>query len=484
MNPTGKASRTLLLVDDEPSNLYVLKQILQEDYHLLFARNGEKALELSREKQPDLVLLDVMMPEFSGYDVCRALKQDLKTANIPVVFISALSEINDELQGFAAGAVDYITKPVNPVLVKARVAAHLSVALGEKIGIPPLQITSHPGESNQFKEKKPNKYLGRYEIIEELGRGAMGVVYKAKDPFIDRNVAVKIINLQEIKPDEKEEYKTLFYQEARAAGQLNHPNIVTIHDVGESEGMAYIAMELLEGKELHQLLKNGQVLPLEVTLDIVIQVATGLSYAHKHDIVHRDIKPSNIMVLEDKIVKIADFGIAHKVASKLKTHTSPPMVGSPLYMSPEQVLSKPIDSRTDIFSLGIVLYQMLTGELPFNSDNINSVMYQIVNEAPRKPASLNPEVSDSLNMIVSRCLEKKPEDRYQNAHELADDLRSCYAILLQAQGVFDLNHYHVLSDVMVHTNKYGRLKLAALILSGALVSIGLFELIELLFFDK
>lgn len=283
--------------------------------------------------------------------------------------------------------------------------------------------------------------IGRYEIIKELGRGAMGVVYKAKDPLIDRNVAIKTINLQDLAPDEKQEYEARFYQEARAVGRLSHRNIVTIHDLGESGGMAYIAMELLEGNDLHHLLKDAQRLPVEEALNIATQVATGLAYAHEHGIVHRDVKPSNIMVLKGNQVKIADFGVARMTASLLSTETGKVM-GSPLYMSPEQVLDRPIDSRLDIFSLGAMLFQMLTGRPPFLGDNAHSVMYQIVHEDPPKPSSLNPDVPDKLDSIVSKCLAKNPDDRYQNAHELADDLRACRETLLRAKSGFDRRESH------------------------------------------
>jgi len=275
--------------------------------------------------------------------------------------------------------------------------------------------------------------LGRYEIIKELGRGAMGVVYEAKDPLIDRLVAIKTINLQDLKPEEKQEYEARFYQEARAAGRLNHPNIVTIHDLGESGGMAYIAMELLEGCELQNLLKGGQRLPLEEALNIAIQVATGLAYAHEHGIVHRDIKPSNIMVQKGNQVKIADFGIARMTASLLSTETGK-VLGSPLYMSPEQVTNRPLDSRSDIFSAGTMLFQMLTGQLPFSGDNAHSVMYQIVHEEAQKPGSLNPEVPDKLDSIVAKCLAKKPDDRYLSADALAEDLRACREKLLMSEA--------------------------------------------------
>lgn len=267
-------------------------------------------------------------------------------------------------------------------------------------------------------------HLGRYEIQKELGRGSMGIVYRANDPVIGRRVAVKTINLQGLTQKKREEYEARFYQEAKAAGMLNHPNIVTVHDMGESGDIAYIAMELLEGRELHSDSEEMQSMPLMKALDIAIQVANGLAYAHDHGVVHRDIKPSNIMVLGDGQVKIADFGIAKMDASLMLTRTGA-IMGSPLYMSPEQILSGHIDSRSDVFSFGIVLYQMLTGQRPFRGDDANSVMYQIVNVTPPRPGSLKPGLPDMIDDIVMKCLEKKPQDRYQDSARLADDLRAC-----------------------------------------------------------
>lgn len=277
------------------------------------------------------------------------------------------------------------------------------------------------------------KNLGRYEILKELGRGAMGVVYEARDPLIDRLVAVKTINLGELGADDRKEFEARFYQEARAAGRLSHPNIVTIHDLGEGDGMAYIAMELMEGRELHHLLKDGQHLTLELALNIAIQVANGLSYAHERGIVHRDIKPSNIMVLKGNQVKIADFGIARMDTSLLSTQTGKVM-GSPLYMSPEQILNKPVDARSDIFSLGILLFRMLTGRAPFSGENAHAVMYQIVHENAPSPTLLNPEIPEMLDQVVRKCLSKEPDDRYQDASQLAEELIACRDELVRAKG--------------------------------------------------
>lgn len=274
------------------------------------------------------------------------------------------------------------------------------------------------------------RQLGRYEILEELGQGAMGVVYKARDPLIDRVVAIKTINLGHAL-DEKDRHEERFYQEARAAGRLSHPNIVTIHDIGESEDIAYIAMEFLQGRELRDIMNEGEQLALPQILAIATQVARGLAYAHEHGIVHRDIKPSNIMLVRDGHVKITDFGIARMSTSGVRTQTGM-VLGSPKYMSPEQVLGKTIDARSDIFSLGVTLYEMLTGMAPFRGDNVNVIMYQTLNVTPPPPSTLNPQVPEMLDYILAKALEKDLESRYQTALELAEDLRTCRETLLRS----------------------------------------------------
>jgi eukaryotic-like serine/threonine-protein kinase len=265
--------------------------------------------------------------------------------------------------------------------------------------------------------------LGRYNIIGELGQGAMGTVYKAVDPLIDRIVAIKTINLS-MALDEKDEYESRFYQEAKAAGRLSHPNIVTIYDVGKSGEIAYIAMEFLQGHELRDVLNDGKRMPVEQVINVVAQVAQGLAYAHEHGIVHRDVKPSNIMIVRDGHVKITDFGIARMASAAVRTQTGM-VLGSPKYMSPEQVVGKLTDQRSDIFSLGVVLYEMLTGQAPFAGENINAIMYQTLNSIPPPPSSLSPNVPEMLNFIVAKALAKKLEHRYQDAKEFAGDLHAC-----------------------------------------------------------
>jgi len=274
---------------------------------------------------------------------------------------------------------------------------------------------------------KPVTQLGRYEILAELGQGSMGVVYKARDPVLDRVVAIKTINLN-LPKDELADYEARFYQEARAAGGLNHANIVTIYDIGKSGRVAYMAMEFLEGDELRAILSAGQPLPAVQALDVAWQVAEGLAYAHERHIVHRDIKPANIMVVRDGLVKITDFGIARMRTNDVKTMTGM-ILGSPKYMSPEQVAGKRADHRSDLFSLGVVLHEMLTGQAPFYADSVHGTMYQVLNTTPPAPSVRIPDLPEIVDLIVAKALAKNVEERYQSAVDMASDLRECKEML-------------------------------------------------------
>jgi serine/threonine-protein kinase len=265
--------------------------------------------------------------------------------------------------------------------------------------------------------------LGRYVIQSELGRGAMGVVYKALDSVLERPVAVKTVNIT-LEREYADKYEKRFYQEARAAGSLNHPNIVTIHDVGKAGDVVFMAMEYIEGVELRTLIGEGRPLRVAQALSIAAQIADGLAYAHQRGVVHRDIKPANIMVLANGPVKITDFGIARMRGSRELTQTGM-LLGSPKYMSPEQVIGKRADHRSDIFSLGVILYEMLCGAAPFNGENVTALMYQIVNFVPPAPSGVNEAVPEMLDYIVAKMIAKPIEERYADAAELVRDLREC-----------------------------------------------------------
>src|SRR6266478_2648224 len=269
---------------------------------------------------------------------------------------------------------------------------------------------------------------GRYEIVGELGRGAMGVVYKAVDPVIGRTVAVKTIRLSEEGTGlSRPELLTRFQTEARAAGLLTHPNIVVVFDAGEEDGLYYITMELVEGKSLQALLDDGHAFPLPRTLRIMDQTCSALQFAHERNVIHRDIKPANLMLTADDTVKITDFGTA-KILQFGTVQQTAHVMGTPSYMSPEQVKGRAVDGRSDIFSLGVMLYEMVTGEKPFPGQNITTVIYKIVNEAPVPPRQIDPSIHPGISAVVMRALEKEPGQRYQSCREMLEDLKSYRAI--------------------------------------------------------
>src|SRR5271165_282906 len=269
---------------------------------------------------------------------------------------------------------------------------------------------------------------GRYEILGELGRGAMGVVYRASDPVIGRTVAVKTIRLSEEGTGlSRPELLSRFQTEARAAGLLTHPNIVVVYDAGEENGLYYITMELVEGKSLQALLDAGHSFPTPRVLRIMEQTCSALQFAHERNIVHRDVKPANLMLTADDTVKVTDFGTA-KILQFGTVQQTAHVMGTPSYMSPEQVKGRPVDGRSDIFSIGVMLYEMLTGEKPFPGQSITTVIYKIVNEDPIPPRQINPSIHPGLNDIVLRALAKEPEVRYQSCRELLEDLRNYRAL--------------------------------------------------------
>ena len=260
--------------------------------------------------------------------------------------------------------------------------------------------------------------LGRYKIIRALGRGGMGMVYKGVDPMLDRPVALKTIRLDfALSAAEIGQLKERLIQEAKAAGKLSHPNIVTVYDVGEQEGLHYIAMEYLSGYTLEEFIKKKGELNYRIAAKIIMRTCEALGYAHSHGIVHRDIKPSNIMLLEDFHVKVMDFGIARLDATSLTQ--SQVALGTPHYISPEQLEGKTADRRSDIFSLGVVVYELLTRQKPFRGENISTLMYRILNYDPPLPSTLNDKTPPVFDHIVAKAMAKKPEERFQDAEEIA-----------------------------------------------------------------
>ena len=289
---------------------------------------------------------------------------------------------------------------------------------------------SHPGGTMLLDGGAVEKpMLGRYQVEKELGKGAMGVVYLGKDPKIGRVVAIKTMALsQEFEGDDLVDARERFFREAETAGRLQHQNIVTIFDAGEEHDLAYIAMEFLKGKDLVDACKDGQLLPVQRVLSIIARVAEALAYAHKQNVVHRDIKPANIMYdIATDTVKVTDFGIA-RITDSSKTKTGL-VLGTPSFMSPEQLAGKKVDGRSDLYSLGVMLFQMLAGVLPFRGDSMAELMYKIASEEATDIRQIRTDLPEDLANVVALSLSKRPETRYQDGDQFAADLRAVMATI-------------------------------------------------------
>ncbi|HEY5932357.1 MAG TPA: serine/threonine-protein kinase, partial [Nitrospira sp.] len=281
------------------------------------------------------------------------------------------------------------------------------------------QTTAHISTT----QNGPPGTLGRYKVLKELGRGSMGVVYLGKDPTIQRFVAIKTMQLDENDADKLQEVKKRFFREAESTGRLSHPNIVTIFDAGEEDDLGYIAMEMLEGTTLKDWSRKPKLMPFEKVILILATVAEAMDYAHQQGVVHRDIKPANIMLTKDDVVKIMDFGIA-KMATSSRTRTNVVM-GTPTYMSPEQISGKTVDGRSDIFSLAVVMFELLTGRPPFTADNVSALLFAIAHTPHPSMKAIRPDLPPIVKEVLDRALQKDPVHRYRRAGEFAMELRSC-----------------------------------------------------------
>lgn len=302
-----------------------------------------------------------------------------------------------------------------------------TVALGTariKPRAEPQAVQTPPIDATVVVDDKPTAMptLGRYEILGQLGRGAMGIVYKGRDPKLNRMTAIKTIRFSdEFDESQVDNIKEHFYREAEVVARLSHTNIVTIYDVGEDLDLSYLAMEYLEGVTLEKFTNKENLLSIKKCIAVIAQVCDALAYAHQHDIIHRDIKPANIMMLKDGSVKVTDFGIARAITST-KTRTGI-IKGTPYYMSPEQTQGNELNGQSDVFSLGVVFYQLLTGKLPFYGDNMAAILYQTTSIEPEPPTTYNPAINKPTLAILKRSLEKSRKDRYPDAGKMGEHLK-------------------------------------------------------------
>ncbi len=278
---------------------------------------------------------------------------------------------------------------------------------------------------------------GRYQIIKELGKGAMGVVYLAHDPRIERQIALKVLRQDCV---ENDDLRSRFVKEAKAIGRLSHPNIVTVFDVGQDHDTIFIAMELLEGNPLNEILSERK-LSFEEIVNLAGQIAGALDYAHQRGIIHRDIKPTNIIVNPEDHVKITDFGIARFEDTSATHQTQAGIIlGTPSYMSSEQVMGETIDGRSDLYSLGVILYELCTGKMPFKGSNLSAVFMAITQETPAVPVKINPSVPVSISDLILKSLSKSPDDRFQTGNDMKEALKNCLLTMEPTTGGKNIEH--------------------------------------------
>jgi len=486
----GKAR--VLVVDDEAGNRDLLARRLQrEGYAVLAAAGGREALELVAKEPVDVVLLDVMMPDLDGLAVLERLKADPASRDLPVIMISALDDLSAIANCIQAGALDYLPKPFEPVILRARLAASLAEkrfrdqerdlvrALGvvtaaaasveagayqagqlgdmaqradavgrlarvmdrmaTEVGAREAnlrgrleRLRTEIGVARQTREVVARNdedalgagetFAGRYRVESVLGRGGMGTVYKARDTELDEVVAIKTLRPELVVDDESRER---FKDEIRLTRRITHRNVVRTHDFGEANGLWYITMEFVEGLTVRQLLDARGTLGVGSALAIGSQLAESLGVAHETGVIHRDIKPQNLLLDPEGVLKVMDFGVARLATGTAARHTQAGLiVGTPAYMSPEQLTGEEVDPRSDLYSVGVVLFELLTGRLPIDGATVMALFAKVLSEPAPRPGSLVAGVPPALDALVVQLLAKRPEDRVENAAVLLQRLQA------------------------------------------------------------
>lgn len=434
----------VLIVDDTPANLALLSEMLIErGYDVSVATTGHRALVLAETVRPDLVMLDISMPEMDGYEVCRRLRAADGTSAIPVIFLSALDEVGDKVAAFKAGGRDYVTKPFQVEEVMARVDCQISLAkMTEQLARQNADLARRNEELlaahrrtdlvfGALADLLPGKVLDeKYLVGEKIGAGGFGTVFRAKHLMLDHPVAVKVF--RPTPGNDTPVGLARFRAEGARACRLDHPNVVNVLDSGTSDtGIAYMVMELLEGRSLSDELAANGALSVARCMEIAIPVCDVLAEAALRNLVHRDIKPSNVFLhrgRDGEVVKVVDFGIAKFLGDAAEVGSSDltlsgMIVGSPVYMSPERLLGGDYDDRADVYSVGVMLYQMLAGRLPFEPDTTGytAMALRYLVDTPPALSLLVPDIPEGLESVVMTAMSRKPATR-PKAAELASAL--------------------------------------------------------------
>ncbi len=426
--------RTLLVVDDlEPARNMLRRLLNREGFEVCTAADGPQAIESIARQPVDLVLLDMAMPGMSGLEVLRQIRHEHSPADLPVIIQTAYTKRENMIEALEIGANDFVSKPIDFPVLLARIHAQLRVREAKTGTIKPRDAGETVADSSTVELRPGTVIANRYEILVQIGAGNFASIYRARHLALDQEVAVKVLRAEIAgRPDAL----TRFRAEAALARQLNHPNAITVLDFGVTpRGLPYLVMELLNGHSLLDLIERGGPMEPRRCAEVLLPVCRVLAEAHEQGIIHRDLKPSNIYlakVSRREVVKVVDFGIA-KLCTELTTAPSLTIdgswVGTPAYMAPERLQNAPYDGRSDVYSLGIMLFEMLSGRLPYVSDDDDPVAMALmhVNGVAPRLRSLCPDVSADLETVVMRAMAKDPGLR-PTAAELAE-------ILAHAVGV-------------------------------------------------
>ncbi len=409
---SGNQDTTILVVDDDTTILQVLRTILtRRHYNVIIAESGIIALEIIKQNPIHLVITDVHMPELSGIDLLTEVRNYFD--DIPFIIITGKASVEAAVECMKIGAMDFISKPFSLSKIEDTVCTALAESMRKK--------TDH---DKTTKMRSLQSMISGYNIVGRLGEGNMGIVYlvERKRDRSDRQYALKLFKSTDFSVEENAKLRQRFLNEAEAAASVRHPNIVEFVEYGQDEhNMAnYIVMEFVQGVSLKHYLAKPNTLSYRKKCEMLHQMADALSAIHELKICHRDMKPANIMIDNDLAIKITDFGIA-KLPDSMLTQKND-LMGSPSYMAPESFVSSQVDHRADIFSLGIMAYELFLGVHPFRADTFLRLCYLIRNETPEPPVNLDPECPPGIQAIILKMLEKDPNHRYPTAGAICDDI--------------------------------------------------------------
>jgi CheY-like chemotaxis protein/predicted Ser/Thr protein kinase len=409
--------KRIFIIEDDPALLQTLVSYLEaEDFEVESAQDGGLGCRMALGEKFDLIVLDHGLPTMNGLEICRCLRDN--GISTPIIMLTGKKKEDiDKIIGLELGADDYLIKPASPRELLARIHAVLrrtGASAFPARGLSSSVTRTYVMPSQPQIMARGTVYAGRYEIIEELGKGGMGRVYRALDTKVDEEVALKILN-----PEVAAEASLIerFSNELRLARKITHKNVCRMHDIHEDQGAQFITMEYVPGEDLKSFIRRSKQLAAKTAISIAKQVCQGLAEAHRLGVVHRDLKPQNIMIDREGNARIMDFGIARSVKAKGITDEGT-VIGTPEYMSPEQVEGKDVDGRSDIYSLGAVLFEMVTGRVPFEGKTALEIALKHKTEPPPDTRVLSPQIPESLNQIILRCLAKDRAARYQTVEEI------------------------------------------------------------------